>query len=44
MKANAFVNGVVVDRGLPAALDREVLAIEQSSLCSPALNTYLKEI
>lgn len=44
MEANAFVQAVVIDRGLPTALDTEVLAVEESSLRYPALNTYLKEI
>lgn len=43
MEANAFVQAVVIDRGLSTALGT-VLAIEESSLRYPALNMYLKEI
>lgn len=44
MEADAFIEAIVIDWGLPAALDTKLLAVEQSSFCSPGSNTDLKEI
>lgn len=44
MESDAFVQAIIINWCLPAALEAKLSATEEPSLRFTALNTYLKEI